>query len=69
MVHHAAAIGAAGTRVIGAFLFGYFVTVTQFTQQAVAFPTSLPFIAVDLLRLVLLCAFPALTLWLPGLMP
>ncbi len=147
------------TIVIGAFLFGYFLTVTQFTQQAVASLTSLtlgpygvltlvligyfilgavmdelamilltvpivfpammqlgfdpvwfgviivmavtfgmvcppvginvfvinsiardislpriykgtmPFIAADLLRLVLLCAFPALSLWLPGLMP
>jgi C4-dicarboxylate transporter, DctM subunit len=29
---------------------------------------TLPFIAVDVLRLLLLCAFPALSLWLPGLM-
>ena len=28
---------------------------------------TMPFIAVDLLRLALLCAFPALSLWLPGL--
>ena len=28
---------------------------------------TLPFIAVDVVRLVLLCAFPALSLWLPGL--
>jgi tripartite ATP-independent transporter DctM subunit len=28
---------------------------------------TMPFIAVDVLRLVLLCAFPALSLWLPGL--
>lgn len=30
---------------------------------------TMPFIAADLVRLVLLCAFPALSLWLPGLMP
>jgi len=28
---------------------------------------TLPFIGIDLLRLVILCAFPALTLWLPGM--
>jgi tripartite ATP-independent transporter DctM subunit len=28
---------------------------------------TMPFIAVDVMRLVLLCAFPALSLWLPGL--
>jgi TRAP-type C4-dicarboxylate transport system permease large subunit len=28
---------------------------------------TLPFIAVDLLRLVIMCAFPVLVLWLPGL--
>jgi C4-dicarboxylate transporter, DctM subunit len=28
---------------------------------------TMPFIAVDLLRLVLLCAFPVISLWLPGL--
>ncbi len=28
---------------------------------------TMPFIAVDVLRLALLCAFPALSLWLPGL--
>ena len=27
---------------------------------------TLPFIAVDLVRLIILCAFPALVLWLPG---
>jgi C4-dicarboxylate transporter DctM subunit len=27
---------------------------------------TMPFIAVDLVRLVILCAFPALSLWLPG---
>jgi TRAP-type C4-dicarboxylate transport system permease large subunit len=26
----------------------------------------MPFIAVDVLRLVILCAFPALSLWLPS---
>lgn len=29
---------------------------------------TMPFIAVDVLRLVLLCAFPAISLWLPGLL-
>ncbi len=29
---------------------------------------TMPFIAVDVLRLFLLCAFPALSLWLPGLL-
>jgi C4-dicarboxylate transporter DctM subunit len=29
---------------------------------------TMPFIAVDVLRLVVLCAFPALSLWLPGLL-
>jgi C4-dicarboxylate transporter DctM subunit len=28
---------------------------------------TMPFIAVDVLRLLILCAFPALSLWLPGL--
>jgi len=28
---------------------------------------TLPFIAIDLVRLVILCAFPALSLWLPSL--
>ena len=28
---------------------------------------TLPFIGIDLLRLLILCAFPALTLWLPGM--
>lgn len=27
---------------------------------------TMPFIAVDLIRLVILCAFPAISLWLPG---
>jgi tripartite ATP-independent transporter DctM subunit len=29
---------------------------------------TMPFIAVDTLRLVLLCAFPSLSLWLPGML-
>ena len=29
---------------------------------------TMPFIAVDIARLVVLCAFPALSLWLPGLL-
>jgi tripartite ATP-independent transporter DctM subunit len=29
---------------------------------------TMPFIAVDIVRLVILCAFPALSLWLPGLL-
>jgi len=27
---------------------------------------TMPFIAIDLVRLVILCAFPAISLWLPG---
>jgi len=27
---------------------------------------TMPFIAIDVVRLVLLCAFPILSLWLPG---
>jgi TRAP-type C4-dicarboxylate transport system permease large subunit len=30
---------------------------------------TLPFIGVDLIRLFILCAFPALSLWLPGFIP
>ena len=30
---------------------------------------TMPFISVDVARLVILCAFPSLSLWLPGLMP
>lgn len=30
---------------------------------------TMPFIAVDIVRLVILCAFPALSLWLPGMLP
>lgn len=40
--------------VIGAYLFGYFLTVTQFTQQAVQTLTSLPIGAYGVLALVLL---------------
>jgi tripartite ATP-independent transporter DctM subunit len=29
---------------------------------------TMPFIAVDIVRLVILCAFPAISLWLPGLL-
>jgi len=29
---------------------------------------TFPFIAVDIVRLIILCAFPAISLWLPGLM-
>lgn len=29
---------------------------------------TMPFIAVDVVRLVILCAFPAISLWLPGMM-
>jgi C4-dicarboxylate transporter, DctM subunit len=39
--------------VIGAFLFGYFLTITQFTQKAVAFLTELPIGAYGVLALVL----------------
>jgi C4-dicarboxylate transporter DctM subunit len=28
----------------------------------------MPFLAADVIRLVLLCAFPVLSLWLPGLL-
>ncbi len=30
---------------------------------------TMPFIAVDVLRLVILCAFPGIALWLPGFLP
>ncbi len=39
--------------VIGAFLFGYFLTITQFTQKAVAFLTTLPIGAYGVLALIL----------------
>ncbi len=30
---------------------------------------TLPFLAVDIVRLLLLCVFPSIALWLPGFMP
>ena len=39
--------------VIGAFLFGYFLTITQFTQKAVAFLVGLPIGAYGVLALVM----------------
>lgn len=39
--------------VIGAFLFGYFLTITQFTQKAVEFLTTLPIGAYGVLGLIL----------------
>jgi tripartite ATP-independent transporter DctM subunit len=43
--------------VIGAFLFGYFLTITQFTQKAVAFLTTLPIGAYGVLALVMIGYF------------
>jgi C4-dicarboxylate transporter, DctM subunit len=43
--------------VLGAFLFGYFLTITQFTQKAVTFLTSLPIGAYGVLGLVMLGYF------------
>jgi C4-dicarboxylate transporter, DctM subunit len=43
--------------VIGAFLFGYFLTITQFTQKAVTLLTALPIGAYGVLALVLLGYF------------
>jgi tripartite ATP-independent transporter DctM subunit len=43
--------------VVGAFLFGYFLTITQFTQKAVAFLTSLPIGAYGVLAIVMLGYF------------
>jgi len=40
--------------VVGAYLFGYFLTITQFTQKAVAFLTTLPIGAYGVLALVML---------------
>jgi C4-dicarboxylate transporter, DctM subunit len=40
--------------VVGAYLFGYFLTITQFTQKAVALLTSLPVGAYGVLALVML---------------
>lgn len=39
--------------VVGAFLFGYFLTITQFTQKAVAFLVGLPIGAYGVLALVM----------------
>jgi C4-dicarboxylate transporter DctM subunit len=41
--------------VIGAYLFGYFLTVTQFTQNAVQFLVGLPIGAYGVLTLIMLC--------------
>lgn len=41
--------------VIGAYLFGYFLTVTQFTQNAVEFLVELPIGAYGVLTLIMLC--------------
>jgi C4-dicarboxylate transporter, DctM subunit len=43
--------------VLGAFLFGYFLTITQFTQKAVAFLTSIPIGAYGVLAIVMLGYF------------
>ena len=43
--------------VVGAFLFGYFLTITQFTQKAVAFLTGLPIGAYGVLALVMVGYF------------
>ncbi|MEJ5991226.1 TRAP transporter large permease [Ramlibacter sp. PS3R-8] len=45
------------TIVIGAFLFGYFLTITQFTQKAVEFLVHLPIGAYGVLALVLVGYF------------
>jgi tripartite ATP-independent transporter DctM subunit len=43
--------------VVGAFLFGYFLTITQFTQKAVAFLVDLPIGAYGVLALVMVGYF------------
>jgi tripartite ATP-independent transporter DctM subunit len=43
--------------VIGAFLFGYFLTITQFTQKAVAFLTALPIGAYGVLAMIMIAYF------------
>jgi tripartite ATP-independent transporter DctM subunit len=43
--------------VVGAFLFGYFLTITQFTQKAVVFLTELPIGAYGVLALVMVGYF------------
>ncbi len=45
------------TIVIGAFLFGYFLTITQFTQNAVGFLTTLPVGAYGVLALAMIGYF------------
>lgn len=45
------------TIVVGAYLFGYFLTITQFTQQAVDFLVHLPIGAYGVLALVLVGYF------------
>jgi tripartite ATP-independent transporter DctM subunit len=68
------------TVLIGALLFGYFLTITQTPQNVTAFLIKsvikdvnfttifkgvLPFIVTDLVRLVILVAFPIIALYLP----
>jgi C4-dicarboxylate transporter, DctM subunit len=43
--------------VVGAFLFGYFLTITQFTQKAVAFLVDLPIGAYGVLAIVMIGYF------------
>jgi tripartite ATP-independent transporter DctM subunit len=43
--------------VVGAFLFGYFLTITQFTQKAVTLLTALPVGAYGILALVMIGYF------------
>ena len=43
--------------VLGAFLFGYFLTITQFTQKAVTFLTTLPVGAYGVLAIIMLGYF------------
>ena len=43
--------------VLGAFLFGYFLTITQFTQKAVTFLTALPIGAYGVLAIVMVGYF------------
>jgi tripartite ATP-independent transporter DctM subunit len=45
------------TIVIGAFLFGYFLTITQFTQKAVVFLTGLPVGAYGVLAVIMVGYF------------
>jgi len=56
--------------------FGVIIVMTVFVIKSVAqdvtfssiFKGVLPFIATDILRLVILIAFPIIALWLPGLL-